>query len=378
MDIGTSQRYRDLGLRRVVNASDTLTVLGGGRLSPGVLEAMTQAAAHHIDIPDLLAATGRHLAELTRNEAALVVGGAAAGLAVATAGAIAGTDPALVDALPADPPPRSEVVLMRAQRNPYDRAISQTGARIVEIGYFDATPEHQFRSALNERTAAVVWFAGTQFEWGALPLERTVAIAHEAGVPVIVDAAAQLPPVENLWHYTVDLGADLVVFSGGKGLRGPQNSGLVLGRADLVEAAAANTYPRHSTGRSMKTSKESILGLVAAVEEALATDWEAARERWEAIVATVVEHVGALEGVSAWRVPTGRLGQAYPRAFVRWEHGPADAAALAAAMASGLVPVVIGHDDARDKCVYVNPFSLLEGEAEVVVQRLVDELAGAR
>lgn len=372
---GTAQRYRDLGLVRVINASDTLTMLGGGRLSPRVLEAIAQAARHHVHIPELLRATGRHLAEITHNEAALVVGGAAAGLAVATAGCLTGTDPALVDTLPANPPERRQVVLMRAQRNPYDRAVVQGGGEIVEIGYFDATPEHHLRHALTQRAAAVVWFAGTQFEWGALPLERTVELAHEAGVPVLVDAAAQLPPVENLWRYTRDLGADLAIFSGGKGLRGPQDSGLLLGRADLIEAAAANSYPHHSLGRAMKTSKESVLGLVAAVEEALEVDWPAARAGWEAAVETVIGSLEAIEGVSAWRVPHGRLGQAYPRAFFRWRGGPVDAGTLAAELAADVPRVIIGHDDARERCAYVNPFSLLEGELEIVIERLQRALA---
>ncbi|WP_269476450.1 aminotransferase class V-fold PLP-dependent enzyme [Phytohabitans suffuscus] len=125
------------------------------------------------------------------------------------------------------------------------------------------------RARRRPRTAAVVYFAGTRFERYALPLEQVVDLAHEAGVPVIVDAAAQLPPVENLWHYT-GLGADLALFSGGKGPRGPQASGLVLGRRDLVDACRAHACPNHALGRTMKTSKENVLGLVAAVERAAA------------------------------------------------------------------------------------------------------------
>ncbi len=314
----TADGYERLGVRRVVNASDTLTALGGGRLSPGVLAAMAQAASHHVDVDELLAAAGEHLARLTRNDAALVVSGAAAGLAVATAACVAGDSPAAVDALPGAPGPRHEVVMLRSQRNPYDRAVLQGGATIVEIGYFDATPRWQLEAALSDRTAAVVWFAGTQYEWGALPLADVLAVARPAGVPVIVDAAAQIPPVENLWRYTRDEGADLVVFSGGKGLHGPQASGLVLGRADLVRAAAAHAYPHHGVGRSMKTSKENVLGLVAAVEEALAADRDAQRAVWETQVSRVVTTLSAVDGVSAWRVGEGRLGQQCPRAFFRW------------------------------------------------------------
>ncbi|WP_432842688.1 hypothetical protein [Dactylosporangium sp. CA-092794] len=366
--------YARFGVRRVVNAADTYTALGGGALPGEVRAAMAGAAAHHVDVAELLAATGAHLARLTRNEAALVVNGAAAGLALAVAACIAGPSPAAVDHAPAHRTDRRRVVLLRCQRNPYDRAVAQAGAEIVEIGYADATHPWQLAAELGPRTAAVVLFAGTQFERYGLALEEVVRLAHDQQVPVIIDAAAQLPPVENLWHYT-GRGADLVLFSGGKGLRGPQSSGLVLGRAELVAACRAHAYPNHALGRAMKTSKENVLGLVAAVERALGLDWAAERGRWEAMVGRTIDALATVPGVRAWRVPSGRLGQQYPRAFFAWDEPGVTAAALATRLAAGNPAVHIGHGEDGPRTAYVNPFVLDDpAELDLLLDRLVPAL----
>ena len=366
--------YRKLGLRKVVNAADTYTVLGGGPLPDEVRTAMDEAAGHHVDVVQLLAASGEHLAQLTRNEAALVVNGAAAGMAIATAACIAGDRPAGVGAAPAHRTERTEVVLLCAQRNPYDRAVLQGGGTVIEVGYSDNTHAWQLESAIGPRTAAVLWFAGTQFERYALPLQAVLDVAHAADVPVIVDAAAQLPPVDNLWHYT-EAGADLVLFSGGKGLRGPQNSGLVLGRRDLVRACAAHSYPHHSLGRAMKTSKESIVGLVAAVERALALDWDGERLRWRRTVSDVVERLDGLDGVQAWATDSGPLGQAYPRAMFRWQPAVAPAATALAQLLAAKEPAVhIGRGELDDYTAWVNPTLLSDGELDIVMDAVTGAL----
>ena len=174
----------------------------------------------------------------------------------------------------------------RCQRNGYDYAARQTGARLVEIGMAHATQPWELDAALTARTACVLYFAGAHYAVGALPLPEVIAAAHAHGVPVLVDAAAQIPPVTNLWHFTRDLGADIAIFSGGKGLRGPQSSGLVLGRADLVAACHANGNPNSAIGRPMKVGKEEMAGILAAVEWSLAQDETAILAGYEATVRT--------------------------------------------------------------------------------------------
>lgn len=370
-----AQIYRDLGVRRVINAADTYTALGGGRLPEPVVAAMAAASEHHVHVEELLAAVGARIAGLVGVPAALVVNGAAAGLAVTAAACLVGTDPGGVDGLPGRVPVRDEIIALRSQRNSYDRAVLATGARLVEVGYADSTPPWSLTAALSERTAAVTYYAGTQFERFAMPLPEVAAITKAAGVPLIVDAAAQLPPVSNLHRY-VDEGADLVVFSGGKGLRGPQSSGLVLGDADLVAACAANSYPHHSVGRAMKTSKENALGLLAAVERAVALDWDAEYARWQATVEAWAQELSPLPGVRTWIVPTGRLGQTCPRLYLAWESGPS-AAELARRLEGRDPSVVIGLDLPGARECFLNPYSVLAEENDHLIAVVGAELRSA-
>ena len=366
--------YKLLGVRRVINAADTYTALGGGRLPAEVTSAMVDAAAHHVHVDELLPAVGRRIAELLDVPAALVVNGAAAGLTVAAAGCIAGTDPARVGHLPQCPGDRNQVVTLKCQRNPYDRALLTAGAELVEVGYADSTPEWSLESAIGPRTAAVVYYAGNQFEQYALPLERVAELAAAQSVPLVVDAAAQLPPVANLWDY-LRRGADLVLFSGGKGLRGPQSSGLVVGRQDLVEACAANSYPHHSVARAMKTSKENILGLLAAVERAVALDWDVEYTRWQGLLQRYAAQLTAIPEVHAWEVPTGRLGQTCPRLFFEWT-GPhtGTAGELGAALAARDPSILIGIERPRDRQAYLNPYSILRDEEDHLIDVVVEEV----
>ena len=265
--------YDELGVKRVINAAATLTKLGGSLMPPPVVAAMTRAAGSFVDYPQLAERVGERIAALTHNEACYVSSGAAAGIAIAVAACIAGDDPPTHRSLPASGWPQGEeVIVHRCQRNGYDYAARQTGARLVEIGMAHATQPWEFDAAVNARTACVLYFAGAHYAPGALPLPDVIAAAHARGVPVLVDAAAQIPSVTNLWHFTRDLGADLAIFSGGKGLRGPQSSGLVLGRPDLVAACRANGNPNSAIGRPMKVGKEEMVGILAAVEWSLAQD----------------------------------------------------------------------------------------------------------
>ncbi len=360
--------YDQLGVRPVINAAATLTRLGGSLMPPPVVEAMNDAARAFVDLDELQRRVGERIAALTHNEAAYVSSGAAAGITLAVAACIAGTDPERIGAFPyLDGIERTEVIVHRSQRNGYDYAARQTGARLVEIG--DARDDLQ--SAMSERTACVLWFAGVHFAAGALPLEVVVPEAHARGIPVIVDAAAQIPPISNLWRFTRDLGADLAIFSGGKGLRGPQSSGLVLGRRDLIDGCRANGNPNHSIGRPMKVGKEELVGLLAAVEWSLAQDEPALLDRYERTVADWIVGLAGIPGVIAERGFPSEAGQPHSRAIVRLRPPcPWKREALVAALWEGTPRIAVGMLRDDPEAIALNPQTLEPGEEVVVLSSL--------
>ncbi|TAK22167.1 MAG: aminotransferase class V-fold PLP-dependent enzyme [Chloroflexota bacterium] len=378
MQTQASDIYSDLGLRRVINAAATLTRLGGSLMPRPVLDAMMAAARSYIDLPELQRRAGEKLARMTRNEAAYVSSGAAAGLTLSTAACITGTDPAKIARLPNDLVGlKNEVVIHRCQRNGYDHAVRQTGVTLVEIGMHGITHPWELESAINERTAAVVYFAGANFEKGALPLATVVGIAHARSVPVIVDGAAQIPPIANLWNYT-EAGADLAVFSGGKALRGPQSSGLIVGRADLIEAIRLNGPPNAAIGRPMKCGKEEIAGLVAAVEFYLGQDEPALIQRYERQVARVVDAMAGIAGVTARRDFPSEAGQPMPRALIVFDSAAlgVDRDEVVRRLGEG-DPYVEVAKSATDG-IFVNPQTLADGEEDIVIERIHQALGRAR
>jgi L-seryl-tRNA(Ser) seleniumtransferase len=307
-------RYRELGVRPVINVTGTLTRLGGSLMPPVVLEAMAEAAGTFVDLYELQDRVGARVAELTGNETGYVAAGAAAGVTLAVAACMAGTDPERIAAFPhLKGIDRTEVIIHRSQRNGYDYSARQTGAGMVEV---DGT-EESLSAAISQRTAAILWFAGTPFARDALPIEQVVEIAGPRQVPVLVDAAGQIPPLSTLWHFTREVGADAVIVSGGKGLRGPQSSGLVLGRREIIDGCRASGNPYHGIGRPMKVGKEEMLGLLAAVEWSLGQDEEALIAGYEATVAEWVAGLAGIPGIAAERGFPSIAGEPHPRAIVR-------------------------------------------------------------
>jgi len=362
--------YERLGVRRAINGAATLTRLGGSLMPPPVLDAMREAAESFVDVQDLQAKAGKRLAELTRNEAAYVSCGAATGLLLATASCITGPDEEKVRSFVDGTwrGQRDEVIIHRAQRNAYDLAIRTLGARVVEIGTAESTGLDELRDAFTPRTIAVFYFAGALART-SLSLDTVIDEAHRRGVPVVVDAAAQIPPPDNLWNFTA-MGADLVLFSGGKGLRGPQSSGLMVGRRDLIAACAMHGAPNHAVGRPMKVGKEEIAGLVAAVEHYLSLDHDAIMAQYERQVRNVVERMTGLPGVAARRDFPNEAGQPMPRVRIDFDEtagGPV-ASNLVRQLEEGDPPIYVSS--ARPNGIFVNPQTLEEGQEIIIADRL--------
>ena len=363
--------YAELAVRHVINAATTLTALGGTTLPDEVVAAMASAATSCVSMEELHLSVGRRVAELTRNDAALVTAGAAADICLGVLAAMTGGRPELIARLPADESLERRVIIHRAHRIPYDRAVELVGGHLVEIGNVIQTFEWELSDALARGAAAVLWVAGDHLPATVLSLETTVRLARRHSVPVIVDAAAQLPPMSNLWRFTTECGADLALFSGGKALRGPQASGLLLGRADLVEAARLNAAPLQRLARAMKVGKEEICGLWAALECYVALDHDEQARRW---TASVDSWVGLLQDAgAAWvrRVDTNEAGQPVARLEV-------DCGSLERSRA---VASTLWEEDPRiavlevGRCVYVSPDVMDEVHHAYVIDRLRRALA---
>ena len=359
--------YAALGVRRVINAATTLTALGGTVLAAEVVEAMVGASRSCVSIDELQVAVSGRLAQLTRNEDAYVTSGCAAALTLAVLGAISKGRADLIARLPDDETLARNVVIHRAHRIPYDRAIELGGGHLVEVGNVIQTFAWELEAALDDGAVAVVWVAGGHLPQTTLSLQETVAIAHAHGVPVIVDAAAQLPPLENLWYFTNECGADVALFSGGKGLQGPQASGLVVGSRGLIDAMRANASPWQRLARAMKVGKEEICGLVASVERYVGLDHAALTRDLTATVDEWVAGLHDLDGVSVRRLDVNEAGQPVPRLEVTLD-APLVAVDVIVQLWEGdpRIAVLAGGDDH----FFLTPDTLVPGEAGVVLERL--------
>jgi L-seryl-tRNA(Ser) seleniumtransferase len=325
-----------------------------------------------VEIDELQARVGARIATLTRNEAAYVTCGAAAGLYLATAACMAGNNQALARQLPDPRGMPARVVIYRAHRNPYDYAVRSLPVELVEVGFpnqIAPAADWELAHALADGTAAVLYTVGGWTAPGVLPLDQVIEIAHRRGVPVIVDAAAQLPPRENLWRFT-GMGADLVIFSGGKDLCGPQSSGLILGRPDLIAACALIGAPHHGVGRPLKVGKEEMVGLCAAVDWYVRRD-EDERARWaEQLVARLIARLAGLAVLVERRFPN-EAGQPVARAHVHFA-GPDGAARCARAIAllrDGRPSIEVGPSEAPDG-FYVNPMTVEQDEEDALLAGL--------
>lgn len=381
--------YDALGVAPVINACGTVTRLSGGVMAPEVAEAMRQASLHCVDMVALQAAACRVIRELTGAEAGIVTSGASAGILLGAASCLAGLDPARMNALPDVGDGRCEVIVVRSQRNMYDRALRVAGARIVEVGIADRysgpgvrdAAAWEIEAAITPKTAFVYYLAGKR---SRPKLADVAAVAHAHGLPVLVDAAAQLPPVCNLSRFLRE-GADLVAFSGGKAIGGPQSSGVLAGRADLIASALLQMLdldvfedlwaapeefaalrqlrglPHHGIGRSCKVGKEEIAGLCVALRRFAAADPKQRRASWEARLRLLGQHVAVESGP----VPTGVLTLGSEEMAMR----------VGRSLAAGSPAIHCGMGRREEGVLLFNPVAMTDEQAALVGARL-GELLG--
>lgn len=369
-----SAQFDSLGLKRVINGRSWVTILGGSRMPPEVQQAMLDAAGTFIDFNELNRRAGERIAKYTGAETGLVVAGASTGLLVQAAACIAGQDPDRILQLPDTTGMKDEILIYDKHRFGFEICYRTAGAKLKEWGKGKGSPAEQLAGAINENTAAVTYVFGPQFTCD-LSLREVVSIAHEHDVPVIVDAAAMLPPADNLTAYIAD-GADLVTFSGGKGVRGPQSTGILAGRADLVEAARLNMSPHASVGRACKVAKEEIAGLLAALDRFVSMDHEAEWATWRSWSETIVaagEDIAGVRSVIEDGAPN-RQGPAAAFYFDDDWDGPS-ASDIQDRLASGNPSIHVGVGNEVGE-IYVSPVALEPGEAEMVAEALRMALRG--
>jgi len=311
----TESVYKKLGVQTFINAYGSLTTLGGTLMEPDVKRAMDDAAEHFVAIHDLQKKVGVRLAELTGAEAGFVTAGASCAICLATCAVTVGGDLAKIRRLPDLTGSKTEIVMQKAHvgaGNPYDQNWRMIGTKVIA-----GETANEIRAAIGPRTAALGMVLSHNSEGHKLELEEMVAIAHKAGLPLILDAAAEIPPASNLKKF-LKMGADLVAFSGGKNLRGPQCSGLLLGRKDLVEAAYANSAPNNHFARIAKVGKEEIVGLLTAVELALKRDEEGERRKQEAMLKRVAQLLADVPTVKTEFITNLDYSHS-PRLSIQWD-----------------------------------------------------------
>ncbi|HWQ56775.1 MAG TPA: aminotransferase class V-fold PLP-dependent enzyme [Bryobacteraceae bacterium] len=285
---GIAGFYERIGVRPVINCKGTFTIISGSQTLPEVKRAMDEASRHYVHLDELMDGVGKRLAEITRAEWGIITAGCAAALTHATAACIAGADPEKMQRLPDLTGLKNEVVSPRPSRNVYDHAIRMLGVKIIT-----PTTREEYLGALRPSTAMVA-LLGETIPRHPMPLEEMTAAAHARGIPVMLDAAAERLTIPNVY---LAKGVDMVGYSGGKCLRGPQCAGLLLGRKDLLQAAWLNSAPHHAFGRSLKVGKEEIMGMLAAVEAWVKRDHDAEWKQWEGWLGTIREKVASLPTV---------------------------------------------------------------------------------
>src|SRR5205807_105247 len=360
--------YEELGVTTVINGEGTMTMLGGSVLRPELDTVMAQAGRHFVSIPDLEVAAGKRIAEMLKlpdGYTALVASGAAAAIQSGLAGILTGDNKTFIKQLPDLTEMKSEVIIQKPHRNPFDHQLRSTGVKLIEIESRD-----DLHKAVGPRTA-MMHFTNFANAAGQIKVDEWPKLAKQYNVPCFNDAAADTPPVSHLWEYT-KIGYDLVAFSGGNAIRGPHSAGLLIGRTDLVANALLNNSPHEDTlGRSQKVGKEEIVGMVKALELYLNEDHDALAKQWQDQLEGISRQITRVTGVStSFFVPD--IANHVPHMQITWDSSrisftPQEASKL---MRSSSPSIVIGTGEDRRGLV-VNSFMLQPGEDKIVAQQLV-------
>lgn len=375
VDVAGRDYFKELGVRPFINAAGTFTTLTASLMWPEVMAAMNYASKTFVPINDLQEAAGKRIAELIGVEACMVTSGAAAALTVGTAACIAGKNPDWIKRIPdlAGTGMKSEVIIQKAHRYGYDHAVRNCGIKMIEV----ETAE-ELEKAVNEKTAMMLFFNDADPR-GKIKIDQFIALGKKHNVPTFNDAAADVPPTENLSKYN-KMGFDLVTFSGGKGLRGPQSAGLLLGRRDLIEAARLNCSPNSdSIGRGMKVNKEEILGMMVAIEMYLKRDAAAEWKEWERRAKLIVDSVAKDKSFKI-EVYVPPIANHVPHIRIGWSKSEKNFVAddVRQRLREGQPSIEIGpgNPPAKEEKqeITVGVWQMMPGEAETVAQRLSEVL----
>jgi uncharacterized pyridoxal phosphate-dependent enzyme len=363
----TGNPYEELGVTTVINCEGTMTMLGGSLPHPELEAVMTMAGRHFVSIPELEVAAGNRIAEMLKlpdGYTALVTSGAAAAMQSGLAGILTGGNEELIRQLPDLTGMKSEVIIQKSHRNPFDHQLRSTGVKLIEIETTD-----DLRAAVNDRTA-MMHFTNFANADGQIKVDEWVRLAKQYNIPCMNDAAADTPPVSHLWDYT-RMGYDLVTFSGGKAIRGPQCAGLLIGRKEMVANALLNNSPHEDTiGRSQKVGKEEIVGMVKALELFLAEDHDALAREWQRRLEMISAEISKVPSVStSFFVPD--IANHVPHMRITWDEArisltPAQASKL---LRSSTPSMVIGTGEGQPGLA-MNSFMLQPGEDKIVAARI--------
>src|SRR6266704_2255917 len=367
----TGNVYEELGVTTVINGQGTMTYLGGSLPRPEVAAVMALAAEHFVSIVELEQAAGKRVVELLKLPAdydAIVTCGAAAGMQSGLAGILTGNNPKFIEQLPDLAGLKSEVIIQKSHRNGFDHQLRATGVKLVEV-----ESREDVKRAINSQTA-MMHFSNFANAAGQIKVDEWVKLAHENQIPAFNDAAADTPPVSHLWDYA-NMGYDLIAFSGGKAIRGPQCAGLLIGKKDLVAYALLNNSPHEDTlGRSQKAGKEEIVGRVKALESYLKEDHEALNKEWQRRLDFISGEVTKIHGVTT-SFPAPEIANHVPHMHIKWDPArilltPRDATAVL----RGANPSIVLSSGEHGEALSMNSFMLQPGEEKIIAQELVKVL----